>query len=147
VKHDDIWTLETHIHPYMTKTSDPGFSFKYRNRPYSKWEVFLDDYVSDHRVKKTAEDLCLEEAYQCHSELEVTDLLEIARKDNGTYLNQVYDVILQKLGSGTDKEKAYRILLGTEMAVGKYKNRPFSKLKRDILKQLEMDEGIKFMFD
>ena len=50
-------------------------------------------------------------------------------------------------GNSTDKEKAYRLLLGTEMMIGNYKNRPFSKLKKDILNQLEKEEGISFSFD
>ena len=145
VKHDGIWTLETHIHPYLTETSEPGFSFKYRPGVNSTWEVVLDVPDESRRVKQTVEDLCLPEVYQCHSALEVADLLEIARKDNGTYLKQVYGVILEKLGNGVDEEKAYRLLFGTEMASNKHKNRPFSKLKRDILDQLEKEEGIKII--
>ena len=144
VKRDGLWTLETHIHPYVTKISEPGFSFRYKPDVNSTWEVVLDGLDGDARVKKTAEDLCLTEAYQCHSELEIADLLEIARKHNVTYLRQVYQIILEKLGNGVDKEKAYRLLFGTEMMSNKFKNRPFSKLKRDILAQLEKEEGIKF---
>ena len=147
VKLSSIWTLETHIHPYTTRAADPGFSFKYCPGIDSTWEIRLCDFNGDSRVKKTAEDLCLQEVYQCHAGLEVADLLEIARKDNGTYLNQVYDIILKKFGNSTDKEKAYRLLLGTEMMIGNYKNRPFSKLKKDILNQLEKEEGISFLFD
>lgn len=147
VKHSELWTLETHVHPYMTSSSDPGFSFRYRPGLSSSWEVYLADFDPDPKVKKTAEALCLQEVYQCHSDLEVADLLELTRRNNWTYLNQVYDIILAKLGGGTDKEKAYRLLLGTEMVADKHKNRPFSKLKRDILEQLKQEEHISYSFD
>jgi hypothetical protein len=46
--------------------------------------------------------------------------------------------------SGVDKSKAYRLLFGTEMISFEYKNRPMSKLKRDIIDQIERAQSIKF---
>ena len=74
----------------------------------------------------------------------MADLIEMATKNNGTYLKQLYGSILRLYTAGGDSAKAYRLLLGTEMMKDEFKNRPLSKLKRDIIEQIEKVQGVKF---
>lgn len=141
-KMDSVWMISTHIHPYLTPPDVPRFKFCYKVGLSSTWEISFSNLTGEE--KKTVEALCLQEAYQAHSSLEVKDLIELATKNNGTYLKQLYRTILRLYTDGVDKTKAYRLLLGTEMMTGDYKNRPMSKLKRDIIEQIEEAQGLKF---
>lgn len=141
-KLDSIWLLTTHIHPYKTTPDVPKFKFRYKTGLNSTWVIDFENLVG--KEKNTVKDLCLQEAYQAHSGLEVADLIEMATKNNGTYMKQLYGTILRLYTAGGDKAKAYRLLLGTEMLKDEYKNRPLSKLKRDIIEQIEKAQGIKF---
>ena len=141
-KLDSVWMLTTHIHPYLTKPDVPNFKFRYKAGLNGRWDVDFENLAGIE--KKTVEDLYLQEAYQAHSSLEVADLIELASKNNGTYLKQLYENILRLYAGGADKLKAYRLLFGAEMMPPEYKNRPMSKLKRDIMEQIEKAEGINF---
>lgn len=141
-KTDEIWMFSTHIHPYLTKPDVPQFKFRYKKGINSNWDIDFDGLAGIE--KNTVESLCLQEAYQAHSDLEVADLIELATKNNGTYMKQLYGTILGLFTGGLDKAQAYRLLLGTEMMSDAYKNRPMSKLKRDIIEQIEKVQKIKF---
>lgn len=141
-KTDEIWMFSTHIHPYLTKPDVPQFKFRYKKGINSNWDIDFDGLAGIE--KNTVESLCLQEAYQAHSDLEVADLIELATKNNGTYMKQLYDTILGLYTGGLDKAQAYRLLLGTEMMSATYKNRPMSKLKRDIIDQIEKAQKINF---
>ena len=141
-KTDEIWMLSSHIHPYLTKPDEPHFKFRYKKGINSNWDIDFDGLAG--KEKNTVESLCLQEAYQAHSDLEVADLIELATKNNGTYMKQLYGTILGLFTGGLDKAQAYRLLLGTEMMSDAYNNRPMSKLKRDIIEQIEKVQKIKF---
>ncbi len=141
-KMDEIWQLSTHIHPYLTAPDVPKFKFRYKPGLNATWNIDFENLVG--KEKDTVKSLCLQEAYQAHSELEVADLIEMATKNNGTYLKQLYGSILRLYTAGGDRAKAYRLLLGTEMMKDEFKNRPLSKLKRDIIEQIEKAQGVKF---
>lgn len=141
-KMDEIWQLTTHIHPYLTTPDVPNFKFRYKPGLNAKWDVDFENLVG--KEKNTVKDLCLQEAYQAHSGLEIADLIEMATKNNGTYMKQLYGSILKLYTAGSDCAKAYRLLLGTEMMKNEFKNRPLSKLKRDIIEQIEKAQGMKF---
>lgn len=141
-KLDDIWMLSTHIHPYLTNLDVPKFKFRYKADLNSSWIIDFEDLTTNE--DNTIKSLCLQDVYQMHSDLEVADLIELATKNNGSYLKQLYGTVLSLYADGVDKIKAYRLLLGTEMIRENYKNRPLSKLKRDIIAQIEEAQGIKF---
>ena len=141
-KMDKVWLLSTHIHPYLTASSTTQFKFCYKVGLGSSWDIDFSNLTG--AEKNTVEALCLQEAYQAHSSLEVKDLIELATKNSGTYLKQLYGTILRLYTGGVDRTKAYRLLLGTEMEAMDYKNRPMSKLKRDIIEQIEQALGIQF---
>lgn len=133
-KGDTIFRLNTHVHPYCTTKNNPNWKFRYRVSSNGGWEVYLDEYADD-KERHTAEALVLAEAYQCHSDLELNDLLKIAMENGGSYLSTLFANVLKNI-KGVSRAEAYRILFGTEMIPDKYDNRPFSKFKKDILDQL-----------
>ncbi len=141
-KMDEIWLLTSHVHPYLTGPDVPKFKFRYKPGLNATWDIDFENLVG--REKNTVKDLCLQEAYQAHSELEVADLIEMATKNNGTYMKQLYGSILKLYTAGGDRAKAYRLLLGTEMMKDEFKNRPLSKLKRDVIEQIEKAQAMKF---
>lgn len=141
-KLDGVWTFNTHIHPYLTTPDVPKFKFRYKPGLNGSWEIDFDNLNG--QEKNTVDALCLKEAYQAHAPLEVAELIELATKNNGTYMRQLYENILNLYAGGSDKQKAYRLLFGSEMMPDAYKNRPMSKLKRDIIEQIENAEGIRF---
>lgn len=142
VKSDEIWTLTTHIHPYLTAPDVPVFKFRYKKGINVLWEIDFDNLRG--QEENTVKSLCLKEAYQAHSGLEIADLIELASKNNGSYMKQLYGKILKLYTGGVDKPKAYRLLFGTEMLPATFKNRPLSKMKKDIIKQIEKAQGMKF---
>lgn len=141
VKSDEIWTLSTHIHPYLTSPDVPVFKFRYKKGINDSWDIDFENLSG--REEKTVKSLCLTEAYKAHSSLEIADLIELASKNNGSYMKQLYGEILKLYTGGGDKPKAYRLLLGTEMLPSTFKNRPLSKMKRDIIEQIEKAQGMK----
>lgn len=144
-KGDHIFLLEDYIHPYMTINDDPGFKFHYKKDLNEKWEIYLDDFTSV-KERNTANAFALCECYQCHANLEVADLIELARKNNGTYLKMLFREVLHNPQNMMTPKDVYRMLLGTEYDAIAYKNRPLSKLKRDILEQIEGSNDLITMF-
>ena len=142
VKSDEIWSLSTHIHPYLTPPNVPVFKFRYKKGINNSWEIDFENLSG--QEENTVKSLCLKEAYQAHSGLEIADLIELASKNNGSYMKQLYGEILKLYTGGGDKPKAYRLLLGTEMLPATFKNRPLSKMKKDIIEQIEKAQGMKF---
>jgi len=132
-KGDTIFRLSTHVHPYITTSYSPTWKFDYVDTG-GNYEVRLDK-LTDAKEVATAAAFFLKEAYQCHSELELKDLITIAKANSGSYIPTLLKAIIENVGSIT-KEEAYRILFGTEMAEDKYDDRPMSKFKRDILEKL-----------
>lgn len=137
-KGDTIFRLTTHVHPYNTTQNTPEWKFHYRPSSNGGWEVYLDGYADD-KEERTAKAFVLEEAYQCHSQLELNDLLKVAMENGGSYLPTLFANVMHNI-NGVSRAEAYRILFGTEMIPNKYDNRPFSKFKKDILDQL----GVRF---
>lgn len=142
VKKDEIWGLTTHVHPYLTMPDEPKFKFRYKAGVDSTWDIDFDGLAD--KEERTAKSLCLQEVYQAHSSMEIADLIEFATKNNGTYMKQLFGTILKLYTSGVGKTKAYRLLIGTEMMSDAYKNRPMSKLKKDLIEQIEKAQGIRF---
>jgi hypothetical protein len=74
----------------------------------------------------------IEEIYSKHAQLEVDELFQFATK----YESSLLKTINKMLGSNLSKEDAYKILFGAALDPAKNNDRPFSKLKRDILTEL-----------
>lgn len=81
----------------------------------------------------------IEKLYEYHGELEIKDILLFFKKNPGSYLSYLLSNTLKEYGY-TERD-VYRMFFGTELDSTENLNRPFSKLKRDILTQLGVLEN------
>ena len=128
-----------HIHPYCSK-EETSFHFQYSPLPNDRWKLRLADLTKEEQ--KTAEILKTEDSYEPYANNEVKDLLDFVQKNPKEYINELKDIIMKGYGNCITPEQAYRIVLGTELNASLFLDRPLSKLKRDVLRQLQEDIGI-----
>lgn len=135
-----IFSFDTHIHPYHNDIRNPKFKFGYILNPNGTWGV---DFIGlEGKEKKMVEDFCLKEMYHSHDEYEITEILNLATKNNGTYLKNLLQAILHDF-SPMSIEDVYRMLFGTEYLPQNQDKRPLSKLKHDLINTVEDIYGIK----
>lgn len=137
VKGSAHFTLETHIHPYISPDSNPDFKFrpvlKYDDElKRVRWGVMMKR-VPDSKEDHTINDLFLEEIYDKHGELEVKDIMDFATKNNPTYLKSLFNHVCAELSQDYTQADVYRMLFGVDADIERTLERPFSKLKRDVL--------------
>lgn len=138
-KGDALFKFETHIHPYLNDKPNPTFKFGYLPNG-KRWTVdFID--ITDIKEKQMLDDFHLRELYHCHDNLEVSELLNLALKNNGTYLDRLFKNVLLDFAP-TTKEEIYRMLFGTEMLPDNQDKRPLSKLKHDLLEEIGNVYGV-----
>ncbi len=134
--------LETHIHPFIDSCLS---NYKYSFKPYdvssilgnsSNLEVVITtdaDPISS-KLTTTADVFKLEAIFNGHSE-ELRDLFDIRYRFSKTYLDQLFSTYSPL---SISYEEAYRIAFGVHYNESDFGRRPFSKLKKDILKELEI---------
>ena len=83
----------------------------------------------------------IKSVYDAHSDLELKDLMVLAKANPRDYIYTLVRDVALKLG--IDEQGAYRILFGTEGQEEKFRNRPMSKFKSDIIKKIKEDFGKK----
>lgn len=126
-------TLNDYSHPYLDNVlGDIRFTYKYcdKSKTGLKVKVVTPD---PSKAKNTVDDFAIEEVYNSHTG-ELLDLLRTKQYFSDRYLsilksNLLKDVIVSK-------EDLYRLVFGTEYNETDFINRPFSKFKSDILKEL-----------
>lgn len=143
VKGSVHYSLKTHIHPYMTQSCEPSFKFLPAliydsGRKSERWSVILkrDKNI---RTDNTINALFLDRIYAEHGELEVKDIMDFAQKNNPTYLKALFSRVCEELEGNYTQVDVYRMMFGVEAETSKTLDRPFSKLKKDVL----AGEGIK----
>lgn len=135
-----VFNLATHIHPYLQSDDEPRFSFSPVVSTDSErdWDVCLnrkDGSKEDNTIKAFK----LDEMYNAHGDLEVKDLMDFATGYTDNYLRDLYKNILSNFtAKGYTQEEVFRIVFGVEYLSEKTLDRPLSKLKRDILKYLNV---------
>lgn len=129
--------LETHIHPYVPETKSDSFSFRVTKKvsEISEWALIIERTAGS-KIDKTIKDFALEEVYALHSELEVKDIMDFNEAYELGYINNIIDTMFANNMKGLTKKDVYRILFGVEFDSEKFLDRPFCKLKRDILEQI-----------
>lgn len=133
IKGSTKMTLEDHIHPYLDNAlGDIRFTYEYSARNKSGLRVKVDT-LDPSKVKNTVDVFKLEEVYNSHIG-ELTDLLKTKRFFSDRYLSILTSNLLE--GVVISKEEIYRIVFGSEYNEESFANRPFSKFKSDILKEL-----------
>lgn len=129
-KGDQIFSFKKLIHPYKRSSPETDFRFSYLPDGKGGWKIDL--YNLKGVEKETFEVFKLKDIYNYHYKLEAKDLLDLAIKNNGTYIEWLLNDMGKKEIVPSYKE-AYRLLFGTEYDIKKVLDRPFSKLKRDLL--------------
>jgi hypothetical protein len=133
VKGNSIFNFSTHIHPHLNIPTK--FKFSYRPKIGGDWEVTIDDTSADPKEKRMIKDFYLHEIYSYHSDLELKDIMDFALANNETYLNTLLEQTLMRF-PGKSKADVYRMFFGTEPFEDDFLDRPMSKFKHDILKEI-----------
>jgi hypothetical protein len=133
VKGEEVFSLLTHIHPYIADKTQK-FRFSYIKGTEGKNEVIL--IFHGDKIKKTLKNLRIQEIYNAHSEYELKDILDLRYKYSDNYLKVLFNDTFKF--SEMDKKDAYRLLFGVEIDPNDFHKRPFSKFKYDILKELKL---------
>lgn len=135
IKGDVELSLDEHLHPYVHNNQLPQISFKVDLKPsvQKNWTITID-CPPNSAEEKTIKAFRLQEIYDMHSDLEVKDIMDFLDAYSATYIKDLYSK-LQTESPYINQHTVYRFLFGAEIDEDESLNRPFSKLKRDILKQ------------
>ncbi|TKT94042.1 hypothetical protein [Dyadobacter frigoris] len=124
--------LREYLHPYLDNDiNDIKFTYRLSKGKHGHRIVIKTPDTS--KAKKTVELFALEEIYNSHTG-ELLDLLQTKQHFSDKYLSILDSNLLR--GVIVSKEEMYRIVFGTEYHSENFINRPFSKFKSDILKEL-----------
>jgi len=132
IKGTKAMNLREYLHPYLDNDID-NIRFTYRLSKDKHGHRIVIKTPDTSKAKKTVELFALEEIYNSHTG-ELLDLLQTKQHFSEKYLS-ILDSNLLK-GVIVSKEEMYRIVFGTEFHSENFINRPFSKFKNDILKEL-----------
>lgn len=136
----EIFGLDTHIHPYLQTKDEPDFNFHpaFSTEADKDWTVVLER-VKGGKEDNTIKSFKLDEIYDAHGDLEVKDLMVFATGYTDNYLHDLFQTVLSDFSTkGYTKEDVFRMFFGTEYLAEHTLDRPLSKLKRDILKYLNV---------
>jgi hypothetical protein len=133
-KHDTM--LDFNLNPYEIEEGDL-FRFSYNLKSIDELEVVVKPVNGEEAIcdvaKKLLDIFHIQDIYDGHSKLELKDIYDFAYKYSPTYLENLLKMTNNKLH--VTVEDAYRMLFGTEYKIKNYHNRPFSKFKKDLLKE------------
>jgi len=130
--------LDNDMNPYLTDPHKNYFTFTYHidEKQLPSSVQIKDIQENGTEVSDFLETFKIREIYNMHTDLELKELYTFATKYKDTYLKRVLSEIVTNLK--LSQEEAYRILFGTELFEDKNNDRPLSKFKRDILKELRV---------
>lgn len=133
--------IKKHIHPYMDEKTGFHFSYVPTSEGYAVVTEKNDDVDEEYykRVFNTLDMFKIQQVYDAHSDLELKDLLELAKANPKDYIDTLVNEVASKLG--VSQEDAYRMLFGIEIEEEKNRNRPMSKFKNDIIRKLRGEMG------
>lgn len=136
------FALHSYMHPYIDNYIN---QYSYKFIPHDVSSILgqksnLDVKISIKtgilkdlgKIKKTSELFKLSDIMSGHSE-ELKDMFDIRYKFSQRYFKELFTTY-KKLG--LTYEEVYRIVFGVHFIEDKFNQRPFSKLKKDILKEL-----------
>lgn len=138
IKGSVVFSLDSHIHPYLQTKSEPDFKFvpKVSDNADRVWTVCLER-ARGGKEDNTIKAFCLDEIYGAHGDLEVKNLMDFATGYTDNYLRDLYENVLADfITKGFSKEEVFRMLFGAEYLPEHTLDMPLSKLKRDVLKYL-----------
>ncbi len=126
-------TLNDYNHPYLDNNlRNIKFTYKYSDKTNSGIRVKVVTPLAS-KIKNTIDAFAIEEVYNSHTG-ELLDLIKTKQYFSDRYLSTLKSGLLKDVI--VSKEDLYRIVFGTEYDETNFINRPFSKFKSDILKEL-----------
>ncbi|WP_025146471.1 hypothetical protein [Pedobacter jeongneungensis] len=131
VKADDIFTLQTHIHPYIKEEQD-AFSFSFVHQDLNEYNIKIE-VEEDSKIFNHLTAFKIKEVYDAHSNMELRDLLDLKYKYPDNYIQTLFNDTFNSID--VSREEVHRMVFGAESEEQHYHKRPFSKLKNDILKE------------
>lgn len=139
VKRNAVFSLATHVNPYLQQEANPAIQFKPTvvSGRHIKYGVTIDR-IKPSREDNTIKAFALDEIYAVHGSLEVEDLMRFNGSYSTGYLQILFGQILNDFCPKMTKAEVYRMLFGTEMDPERFCERPLSKLKYDVLKYLHV---------
>lgn len=139
VKGGEVFNLAEFYHPYAESFA-PRFFFRAMLlkgdiwTPYVCFPPLMAD-ASRKKEEKTIKAFHLDEIYKEHASLEVADIMNFVTKNNPHYLQTLFRSVLKDMCGEKSLNEVYRMMFGVELEEEKYPNRPFGKLKHDLLEQ------------
>lgn len=126
-----------HIHPYIIEPDEADFTFRATKTATARprWELKIDRKAGS-RIDNTIKDFALDEIYALHSPLEAKDIMDFHDAYPADYLKTLFSMMNEDNKWNLTRQEVYRILFGVEFDSEKFLDRPFSKLKHDLLKQI-----------
>lgn len=138
------FNLKSYIHPFL---DDVINEYKYSFNPYTTSSVLggssdlsvrinitTTDAAKRNKINNSKSVFRLEEIMSSHSE-ELRDLLVIRHHFSKEYLSQLLKTYQ---GLKLSRDEIYRIIFGVYYDEEDFSKRPFSKLKKDILRELQL---------
>jgi len=132
IKGSKKFKLISQFHPYYDhpkQNKKLNFSFTYdvtkNNKANCKLKPFNDF------TKSSLKEMKISELYQAHNE-EINELIQLRKSYSGSFIESLQNI----LNINLTKEELYRYLFGVYFEDENLINRPLSKLKKDILTEL-----------
>ena len=131
--------LREFIHPYVHRPQHPKIKFiaEPATEPDRNWTLKIE------RKKNSPEDktikmFYLDEIYKEHDKLELKDLMDFRDNYCDGYLKDLMQFLIDNKmdDSSLTREDVYRMIFGVEWNDDKHLDRPFGKMKNDILKEI-----------
>lgn len=135
-KGSTIFDLNDFIHPYVHEKGKPDITFAAvpADRETLQWTVNIR-CTKGSKEENTVQAFSLREIYAMHGALEVSDIMAFKSAYPDGYLSDLFDKLLKDCTRTMTKHDVYRMLFGTELESDRFLDRPFSKLKYDLLKE------------
>jgi len=133
VKGNTVMSLDDYIHPYVD--GNLQYSFSYKIDKYTKYKFKISRAIGS-KEDATIKAFKLEEIYTTHQD-EIEDLVRLRKLYSPRYLLQLRS-LLSKVDQSISMEELYRLAFGTHINEGDFHKRPLSKMKKDILKELNI---------
>ncbi|WP_417558535.1 hypothetical protein [Mesoflavibacter zeaxanthinifaciens] len=142
LKSGKVLRLKQYIHPYLDKTlGEYRFSYKYdiETKNLIKINLKIDPNSNDKtKIKNTFSLFKIIESYNAHTD-EIVDLIKIKQIYSDRYLKILATQTYQDLK--VSEKELYRLAFGVYFDDSDFSKRPFSKLKKDILSELNIIEN------